>query len=197
VSPVTAYTGTQTEIIFANGFAYPAAAASSSAAQSLLAGASGEYQQPVYWGGFWQQGRSNQVSTVDFVISLSGEGSATTATFIAGLNTSAGTITGGKTLLTFPALTCTSFSSATVKGRLLIQNWGSGYGTSSVATNLQTSGDFTYTNSGTGGALAAGPTALQTTDFSVNQWLYLSVTFSTSSTSNSATLQALVVRGDN
>jgi hypothetical protein len=193
---VTAYTSTQTEVAFANSQAFPAANASSSSAQNLLAGSSGDYEQPVYWGGFWQQGRSNQISTVEFVITLSGEGSATTATFGAGLNTAAGTITSGKTLLTFPAFTCTSFSSATVKGRLLISNWGSGYGVTS-ATNLQTSGDFIAYNASPGLAVAAGPTQLATTDFSVNQWLYLTVTFSTSSTSNSATLQQIAVRGDN
>ena len=134
---------------------------------------------------------------VEFVILLSGEGSATTATLGAGLNTAAGTITSGKTLLTFPAFTCTSFSSATVKGRLLISNWGSGYGTSSVATNLQTSGDFIVYNASPGLAIAEGPTQLATTDFSVNQWLYLTVTFSTSSTSNSATLQQITVAGNN
>ena len=194
---MTFYTGSQTEVLFANGFAYPAANASASTAQNLLAGASGKYQQPLYPGGFWQEGRSNQVSVVDFAISLSGQGSATTATITAALDTSAGTLTSDAVLLAFPAFTCTSFSSATVIGRLLISNWGSGYGTSSVATNLQTSGSLVVYNASPGLAIAAGPTQLATTDFSVNQWFCLAVTFSTSSSSNSATLQQIYVHGNN
>lgn len=187
---------TQAEVIFASGFAYPAANASSSSAQLLCAGATSKYQQPVYGGGFWQQGRSNQISTVDFTISLSGQSSATTATIAAGISTSPDSASGG-TLITLPAFTCTSFSSAAVIGHLQISNWGSGYGTTSVATNLQTSGSVLYTNSSTNGSACAGLTQLATTDFSVNQWLFLTVTFSTASTSNSATLQQFTAWGSN
>jgi len=185
-------------VIFANGFAYPAAAASSSSAQSLMTGATGKYQQPVYWGGFWQQGRSNQTSTIDFSVILAGQGSATTAIFTAGLNTASNNIS-GSTLVACNAFTCTSFSSGTVAGHIEISNFGSGYGTSSVATNLWSTISLIANNgSTTGGVVAAGgPTQLATIDFSVNQWLYLTVTFSTSSSSNSATLQQLIVRGDN
>jgi hypothetical protein len=193
---LTAYTGTQSEVIFANGFAYPAANAASASAQSLITGASGKYQQPVFYGGFWQEGRSNQVSTADFVISITGQASATTAIITAGLNTAPNNIT-GSTLVASSAITVTSFSSASFIGRLLISNFGSGYGTSSVSTNLQSSMNLVYTNSATNGTNAAGPTALQTIDFSVNQWLYLTVTFSTSSATNSATLQQFMVSGLN
>jgi hypothetical protein len=193
---VTTYTGTQAEILWANGFAFPAANASSSSAQLLCTGVTGKYQQPVYPGGFWQQGRSNQISTADFTITLSGQSSATTAIIIAGIATSPDNAS-GSVLVTLPAFTCTSFSSATVIGHLDISNWGSGYGTSSVATNLQTSGELAYTNATTNGTVCAGPTQLATTDFSVNQWLYLTVTFNTASTSNSATLQKFSVWGNN
>jgi hypothetical protein len=130
------------------------------------------------------------------VITLSGQSSATTATITAGLATTANNVS-GSTLVALPAFTCTSFSSGTVFGHLLISNWGSGYGTSSVSTSLQSSGWLAYTGNSTNGVVTAGPTALQTTDFSANQWLYLTVTFSTSSTNNSATLEQLVVFGNN
>ena len=131
--------------------------------------------QPYWPGGFWQQGRQNQLSSFKFALAVSGQSSATTATFGAGLNTAAGTITSGKTLLTYPALTCTSFSSATVMGRLLISNWGSGYGTSSVATDLQTSGNFTWTNSTAGGAFAAVPTQMAT----AKRWICMPASYIT------------------
>ena len=44
---------------------------------------------------------------------------------------------------------------------------------------------------------AGKQTAQQAVDFSVNQWLYLTVTFSTSSGTNSATLQQIVLYGLN
>lgn len=185
-------------MLFANGFAYPAANASSSSAQSLVTGASGKYQQPYFPGGFFQQGRTGQVAAVEFAVILAGQGSATTATFTAGLNTAANTI-GGSTLVAANAFTCTSFASGTVHGRVIISNFGSGYGTSSVSTNLWSTMSAIFNNGSTtgGGAVAGGPTQLPTIDFSVNQWLYLTVTFSTSSASNSATLQQLIVYGLN
>jgi hypothetical protein len=192
-------TGTQSEVIFSGPPAnYTAANASSSSAQSLIAGATGNYQQPVFLGGFWQQGRTGQCARVTFAGNLAGQGSATTAIFTAGLNTAANTI-GGSTLAATNAQTVTSFASGAFFGEFLIQNRGSGYGTSSVSTNLLTSGYAMVQNgSTTGGTNAlAVPTALQTIDFSVNQWLYLTVTFSTSSSSNSATLTSLVVYGEN
>lgn len=191
------YTATQCEALFSGPPAnYVAAATSAATAQSLVTGASGNYQQPLIPGGFFQQGRTNQLVTGEFSILMSGQASATTATIIAGLNTAANAI-GGSTLLTMPALVVTSFASGTVYGNFMIQNRGSGYNTSSVATNLLSSGWVMGSGNSTNVFGCAGPTALQTVDFSVNQWLYLTVTFSTSSTSNSATLEQLVVRGEN
>jgi len=191
------YSGTQTEVLFSGPPAnYTAAAASSSSAQSLVAGATGNYQQPLLPGGFWQQGRQGQLVSFEFSILLSCQSSATTTTIIAGLDTAANTI-GGSTLLTYPALTTTSYSSGSLYGAGIIQNRGSGYGTSSVATNLLSSGWLIGTGNSATVSGAAGPTALQTIDFSVNQWFYLTVTFSTSSASNSATLESLIVRGEN
>jgi hypothetical protein len=196
-------TGTQAEVMFANGFTYPAANASSAAAQSLITGASGKFQQPFFPGGFFQQGRTGQVAKAEFTVTLTGQSSATTATFTAGLNTAANTI-GGSTLVAANAVTVTNFSSSIWHGELLISCFGAGYGTSSVSTNLSSTLDIRFNNSATtqpsstgGGVTLGGPTALQTIDFSVNQWLYLTVTFSTSSATNSATLGQLVLYGLN
>jgi hypothetical protein len=202
VVPLSFFTGTQSEVLFANGFAYPIANAASGAAQLLITGASGKYQQPYFQGGFFQQGRTGQVAKAEFTISLAGQGSATTAIFTAGLATAANS--SGSTLVAANAITCTSFASGIVHGEVLISCFGAGYGTSSVSTNLQSTMDLRFNNgataqpSSTGGGVAlGGPTALQTIDFSVNQWFYLTVTFSTSNASNTATLQQLVLYGLN
>ena len=188
---------TQTEVIFANGFAYPAANANSTSAQSLMTGASGKYQQPVFGGGFFQQGRSNQVASADFSCIL-----ATTATpnvtFTAGLNTASNNIS-GSTLVACNAFATSAWSGGTVHGHIDISCFGSGYGTSSVSTNLWSTISLIANNGSTAGGVVAagGPTQLATIDFSVNQWLYLTVTFSSGSASNSATLQQIIVFGLN
>ena len=191
------YTGSQTEVLFSGPPSnYPAAGASSTSVVSLVGGASGDYQQPVLPGGFWQQGRQNQLVSVEFCILLSAQASATTFTLVAGLDTAANTI-GGSTLLTFPSALVTSYSGGNLYGCMTIQNRGSGYGTSSVATSLQSQGYYISQGNSTNVMGAAGPAALQTTDFSVNQWLYLTGQFSTSSGTNTATLATLIVRGEN
>src|SRR5216684_3361026 len=185
---MSSYTLTNTEVIFSNGFAYPIANANSTSAQSLITGASGKFQQPYFPGGFWQQGRTNQVATAKFAIIL-----ATTATpnvtITAGLNTAPNNIS-GSTLVACNAFATSARSGGIVHGEVTISNFGSGYGTASVSTNLQSTISLIANNGATtGGVVAAGgPTQLATTDFSVNQWLYLTVTFSTGSASNTATL---------
>jgi hypothetical protein len=193
---VSFYTGTQSEIIFANGFAYPTANAASNAAQSLIAQASAKNQQPLLPGGFFQQGRANQVVAVDFAVILTGQASATTALFTAGLATSANN-TGGSTLVSSSAFTCTNFSSGTAMGRVLISCFGAGYVGTGTSTNLWSSMMVSAAGASTNVTAAGGPTNLTSIDFSVNQWLYLTVTFSTSSASNTAILQQLVVSGLN
>lgn len=196
------YSGTQAEVLFANGFTYPAANAASAAAQSLVAGASGKFQQPFFPGGFFQQGRTGQVAKAEFTLTVTGQGSATTATITAGLNTAANTI-GGSTLVAANAVTVTSLTNMIWHGELLISCFGAGYGVSSVSTNLSSTMDIRFNVPATtqpaasSGQTLGGPTALQTIDFSVNQWLYLTVTFSTSSATNSATLGQIVLLGLN
>lgn len=194
---VSFYTGTQSEVIFANGFAYPTANANSTSAQSLIAGASGKYQQPVFYGGFFQQGRTGQVAAAEFAVILNTSGTPN-VTFTAGVNTSSNNVS-GSTLVATNKFATSSWSGGTVYGRLIISNFGSGYGTSSVSTNLYSTMSVIANNgSTTGGVVAAGgPTQLATTDFSVNQWLYLTVTFDSGSASNTAVLQQLIVYGLN
>jgi hypothetical protein len=198
VSPISFYTGTSCETIFANGFAYPIANASSSAAQSLVAGASGKNQMPLLPGGFFQQGRSNQIVTVDFTVILATSGTPSVL-FTAGINTSP--TVGGQTLVSTNTFATSTWTNAAVYGRVLISNFGSGYIGSGTITNLWSTMSVTAQNSGAsqvGVVAVGGPTNLTASDdFSVNQWLYLTVTFGAPSSSNTATLQQLVVRGEN
>jgi hypothetical protein len=172
---------------------YPAAAASSSSAQSLITGASGDYVQPVLPARFFQQGRQNQVVTGILSGIISGQGSATTAIITLGLATSSNTIS-GTTLVAAPAITVTSLSSAGWWMDFVINCRGSGYGTSSVSSTMLSACNLSCT--GASGTTSA-PNSVTTIDSSVTQWLYASVTFSTSSVSNSCTLQIFDIFGMN
>jgi hypothetical protein len=196
------YTGTQSEVLFAGPpAAYPAEGASTGSAFAAFTGATGNYQQPLFPGGFWQQGRTGQMASVEIYGTITGQSSATTLALVLGLVTSPNSIASIATLLTYPTLTVTSFSSAPFFLGAVILNRGSGYGTSSVATNLNTSGsyivnsDTSATTTALNGAVA--PTQLATTDFSVNQWLQLQGTFSTNNAGNNITVNTVIVRGEN
>lgn len=192
------YTGTQSEVLFSGPpAAYTAGGASSTAAFPLTAGATGNYQQPLLPGGFWQQGRNGQLVAWEMYLQVSAQASATTLTVVVGLDTAANSIAGLSTLISYPAFTVTSYSSGGIYLNGIIQNRGSGYGTSSVATNLQTSAWYLGTGNATTIQGVVNTTQLATTDFSVNQWLTVQGTFSTSNASNSAQLVSLVVRGEN
>lgn len=191
------YTGTQAEVLFSNPVAYPAEGASSTSAVLLPTGASSAYQQPLFPGGFWQQGRANQVVTGLMSGVISGQGSATTATLTLALNTANNTASSNATLGAFPALTMTSFSAGPFWVHFAIQARVVGYGTSSVSTQLVTSGAFWATGNSTSVFSLLAPTTLSTIDFSVNQWFSPTVTMSTNSASNTMTLQQLVIWGEN
>lgn len=196
---MSGYTLTQGEVLYSGPPSnYPAAGASGTTEVSAMVGATGDYSAPYFPGGFWQQGRQNQLASFKFCMAVSAQASATTLTVRLRLNTAANSFTtSDPLLLAFPAITVTSYSSGSVWGEGFVQCRGTGYGTSSVATNLLTSGTINGTGNSLSVSGAGGPTALQTTDFSVNQWLELSVTFSTNSASNTATLQQFVLYGDN
>jgi hypothetical protein len=192
------YTGTQSEVLFSGPPApYTAGGATSTSAFNLTAGATGNYQQPLIPGGFWQQGRTGQLIDFEMYLQITGQASATTLTLTVGLDTAANSISGISTLIALPALTVTSYAAGGLYVRGSIQNRGSGYGTSSVATNLQTSGIYVATGNSTTLQGVVNTTQLATTDFSVNQWFTVQGQFSTSSGTNSAQLVALIVRGEN
>jgi len=191
------YTGTQAEVLFSNPAAYPAEGASSTSAVLLPTGASGAYQQPLFPGGFWQQGRQNQVVTGLLSGVISGQSSATTATVTLALNTSNNTASSNATLGAFPAITITSFSAGPFWLHFAIQARNVGYGTSSVATSLETSGALWATGNSTSVFSLLAPTALSTIDFSVNQWFAPTVTMSTNNSGNTCTLQQLIIWGEN
>jgi hypothetical protein len=192
--------GTQTQILWAGPpVAYPAGGASSSSVFALTAGATSEYQQPVLRGLVLEQGRSNQVFSVEGYVTLSAESSTTTFTITIQLQTSPGgsSSVSNTTLLAFPALTVTSYSSGGIWFKTTTINRGSGYGTSSVATNLYTYGQYLATGNSTTLQGVINPVQLATIDFSVNQWITVLGQFSTSSGTNSAQLYPLIVRGEN
>lgn len=175
---------------------YTAGGTSSAAAFALTAGATGNYQQPVLRGLLLQQGRSNQVISVEGFIVVSGT-TATTLTLTVGTATTPNQSSLGGTMLTFPAMTVSSFSSGGVWFKSTTINRGFGYGTSSVATNLQTYGQWAAQGNSLGTAGAAPVTQLATIDGSVNQWITILGQFSGSSGTNSAQLTQLIVRGEN
>lgn len=192
------YTGTQSEVLFSGPpAAYTAGGSTSTAAFNLTAGASGNFQQPLLPGGFWQQGRTGQLAQWEMYLLVTAQATATTLTVVVGLDTAANSIAGLSTLISFPAFTVTSYTSGGIYLSGIIQNRGSGYGTASVATNLQTSAWYLGTGNATTIQGVVNTTQLATTDFSVNQWFTVQGTFSTSSATNSAQLVALVVRGEN
>ena len=195
---MSGYTMTQTEVLYSGPPAnYPVAGTSTGSEVSAMVGATGDYSQPYWPGGFWQQGRQNQISSFKFCLVVSAT-TATTLIIKLRANTAANSFTtGDPLLLAYPALTVTSFSSGTVWGEGFVQCRGTWYGTSSVSSNLLSSGSLQGSGNSTAVNVCAGPTALQTLDFSVNQWLELSVLFSGSSGSNAATLEQFVLTGDN
>jgi hypothetical protein len=189
-------TGTQTELLFSGPpSSYTAGGSSSTSVFALTAGATGNYQQPVLRGLLLQQGRNNQVFSAEGWIVLSAESSTTTFQLTVALATSANQTT-GSTLLQFPAITVTSYSTGSIWFKTTTFNKGSGYGTSSVATSLQTHGQLTAVGATSTYSVITN-TLLQTVDFSVNQWLTVLGQFSTSSGTNSAQLLDVILRGEN
>jgi hypothetical protein len=179
---------------------YTAAAASSSAAQSLITGSTGNFDQPVIPFGFWPQSSTGGQGLWGALTGIiSGQSSATTAIITIGLVSSSNSIA-GTSLLATSAYTVTSLSSAAWQMTFGINTRTIGYGTTTVSTTLQTTGNFTINLSAppTAGTSNVVPANVVTTiDASVNQWLYATVTFNTSSTSNSCTLQQALLFGAN
>ena len=179
--------GTQTELLWSGpSVSFPAAAAASSAAQFLMTGGTGAYEQPFIPANFWQMGRRNQRARIELagVLNSTG-GTATTAIMTVGLATAFNTTTpgtGGGVLCASTAVTVTSFAANTgwrIDVDMLSRSVG--YGTTSVSTSLLSDGLFQV------GAVqgAAPPTLLSTIDCSAEWWVYATITFSTSVVTNS------------
>lgn len=174
---------------------YPAAAAAASTAQSLVTGATGGFSQPYIPQGFLPMGKSGILVMGSCNGKVTGQASATTMILTMGVATSANSVA-GTTLVSSPAITVTSFSSAGWEFDFKIVARGTGYGTTTVSTSLITSATMT-TNTGTTAGITtqAPPNLVTTIDASVTQWLYWTVTFSTASATNSCTLQEVIVLG--
>jgi hypothetical protein len=198
---VSFYTGTQMEVLFAGPPSnYPAAAAASAAAQNLMVGASADFVQPYFPAFFWQMGRQNQLAHATFFGIMTGQASATTATITAQLCTAANTSTagtGGGSLVASPAITVTSISNQPWQFDVYTLARGAGYGTTATSTNLFSFGDLTINGAAAPITGIAGPTSLTTIDASATWWYDLTVTFSTSSATNSCTLEMVILRGMN
>jgi hypothetical protein len=174
---------------------YPAAAAASSAAQSLVTGASGGFSQPYIPQGFFPLDKQGRLIFGSANGKVTGQATATTMVLTMGVATAANSIA-GTTLVASPAITMTSFSNAGWEFDFKVVMRGAGYGVTTVSTSLITSATMTVNNGTTAGITTQAPPNLVTTiDASVTQWLYFTVTFSTASATNSCTLQELIVIG--
>ena len=189
--------GSQTELLWSGPSAsYAAVNAVSSSAQFLMTGGTGAFEQPFIPANFWTMGRRNQRARIEIAGLLTGQGSATTAIFTIGLATASNTATpgtGGGALLATAAATVTSLSAVgwRLKADLLSRNVG--YGTTSVSTSLLTDGEVSVAT-----VQATGPpTLLSTVDASAQWWVYATVTFSTSSATNSCQVTRAEIWGLN
>jgi hypothetical protein len=185
--------GPFTELLWSGpSVSYAAQAASSAAAQFLMPGASGAFEQPYIPGLWWQIGRRNQRARVCLGGVLTGQASATTAIITVGLATASNTGT-GTSLVASQALTVTSFAAVGWFCNVDIIARNVGYGTSSVSTSLLSDMDIQIGSAGGTGP----PTLVSTFDQGAQAWVYATVTFSTSSTTNSCQLTRADVWGLN
>lgn len=197
--------GTQMEEIWSGPSAsYAAQAAASAAAQFLMPGATGAFEQPFIPALFWKMGRREQRARIELagVLNSTG-GTATTAIFTVGLATAPNTATpgtGGGALCATAPITVTSFA-ANSGWRLGvdIMSRNVGYGTTSVSTSLLSDAEVKCSQpAAAGGVTGMGPpTLLSTIDCMALWWVYATVTFSTAVTTNSCQLTRADVYGQN
>jgi hypothetical protein len=191
--------GTQMEEIWSGpSVSYTQQAAASAAAQFLMPGASGAWEQPYIPANFWQMGTRKQRARIELAGTMgSTGGTATTVILTVGLTNLPNTATlgnGGGALCASTAITITSLAAGTgwrFKADLLTRNVG--YGVSSVSTSLLTDGEVSI---GTLGA-SAPATLLSTIDCMSLYWVYATVTFSTAVTTNTCQLTRVDVYGQN
>lgn len=171
---------------------FAAAAAASTSAQSLVVGATGDFYLPVVPAGFVQPGKPGQLLIGQLAGVCTMSTTSTTMTVTVGLNSSAATA-GGSTAPTTTALFSAVVTPGVTTANIgwMVNLWAnvrvSGYGTTSVSTSLMTSGVLSV--AGVQSATNATAQPVSTIDNSVAQYLWATVTFSTSSATNSATCQ--------
>lgn len=171
---------------------YAAAAAASTAAQSICVGASGNFYLPEVPVGFWPIGQGNgNVMGVLLGGIVTASTTSTTATITVGVNSSVATAGGASAptttvLYTSPALTMTS-TTANLGWYVSLSCVcrGAGYGTTATSTSIETEGFFLWSSASQCGNATAQP--ITNIDASVPQYLWATVTFSTSSATNSMT----------
>ena len=189
--------GSQTELLWSGPSAsYAAVSAVSSSAQFLLTGGTGAFEQPFIPANFWTMGRRNQRARITLAGLLTGQSSATTAILTVGLATAFNTATpgtGGGALCASTAAIVTSFTAVGWRMDVDILSRNVGYGTTSVSTSLLSDGIFQVSTAQT----TAAPTLLSTVDASAQWWVYATVTFSTSSATNSCQVTRAEVWGLN
>ena len=218
------YTGTQTEVLFAGPATYQAAggatagwaqvAAAATTLQNLVVGATGasggsDVVQPQLPGGFFQQGRANQVVKViaNGIVSWVATAS-TTATFEFGLTTAqqgtaTGAVAGTKTvLLTSQAYPNNSTSQTNIAWRFEYEILARqvGFGTTAVSTALLATGFGGFTAATNANSIwgPLPPQVVTTIDASIPYYLYGAVTFGTNaSASNTCTMLDMIVFGGN
>lgn len=170
---------------------YPAAAAAVTTAQSLVTGASGGFSQPYVPVGFWPLDKQGRIIIGHLGGKVTASTTSTTLIITLGLATASNNVS-GTTLVASPAITM-NLTTANLGWEFdfKIVMRGSGYGTTTVSTTLDSSAIMSWNTL----QAVAAPTLVTTIDASVNQWVYATVTFSTASTTNSATLQSVIMYG--
>jgi hypothetical protein len=174
---------------------YTAAAAASTSAQSLIGGASGNFSQPCIPFGFWQLTHSGQLILGTVAGAVTASTAATTMTIVLGTSSTSQSVSGGTATTIFTSAAVTINTTTASQGWEMdfrILSRGTGIGTTSASTTLLTSGALKVASNEVG---CVAPVTVSTIDASVNQWLYATVTFSTSSTTNSCTLEQFPLIG--
>ena len=143
-------------------------------------------------GGQWAAG----TAPIELAGVLTGQSSATTAIITVGLSQASNTATpstGGSILVATQALTVTSFAAVGWNCVVNILGRNVGYGTGSVNTSLLSDADLTIGAVGGTGP----PTLASNIDCGVQAWVFATVTFSTSSATNSCQVTRADVIGLN
>lgn len=194
--------GPFTELLWAGpSVSYAAQAAASTAAQFLMPGVSGAYEQPFIPVNWWQIGRKNQRLRIDLGGILTAQATATTAIFSVGLSATANSIASPLALCTTVACTVSNFAAGGWRLQADVIARNVGYGTSSVSTSLLTDAQVSISSgtyaTPTNVTSTGTPTLLSTIDAGAQYWVYATVTFSTSSATNSCQLTRADVWGLN